>query len=183
MSNSSSGSARTTKTQTVPRNRAEEHLTQAMEGGSGSDRSAAGQPDRTAQQGKAGMTPGRPAGPRKVRLTISKVDPWSVMKLSFLLSVAIGIAMVVATFVIWVVLDRAGVFDTVSSALAEIAGGESSASETITSMFGLGRVISIATVLAIIDVILITAISTLVSLLYNLGSTLVGGLGLTLTDD
>lgn len=175
MSNSSSGSARTTKTQTVPRNQAEEHLTQAMEGG------PAGKPT----SGSAGSvkTPGRPVGPRKVKLTVSKVDPWSVMKLSFLLSVALGIAMVVATFVIWVVLDRAGVFDTISTALAEIAGGESSASQTITSMFQLGRVISIATVLAIVDIILITAISTLVSLLYNLGSTLVGGLGLTLTDD
>lgn len=182
MSNSSSGSARTAKTQTVPRSKAEEHLTQAMEGNSGSGRPGESS-GRTVPQGKKGNSPGRTAGPRKVRLTISKVDPWSVMKLSFLLSVAIGIAMVVATFVIWIVLDRAGVFDTISQALAEIAGGESSASETITSMFGLGRVISIATVLAIVDVILITAISTLVSLLYNLGATLVGGLGLTLTDD
>nr|WP_269151191.1 DUF3566 domain-containing protein [Spelaeicoccus albus] len=153
-----------------------------MEGGSGTN--AAGTETSGGKTASGGVkTPGRPAGPRKVKLTVSKVDPWSVMKLSFLLSVALGIAMVVATFVIWVVLDRAGVFDTISTALSEIAGGESSASQTITSMFELGRVISIATVLAIVDIILITAISTLVSLLYNLGSTLVGGLGLTLTDD
>lgn len=173
MSNTS-GPAGTTKTEATSRQRAEEHLTQAMENDASTN---AGSPSRPAQ------SPGKPVGPRRVKLTVSKVDPWSVMKLSFLLSVAIGIAMVVATLVIWLVMDSAGVFDTISSTLNQVAGGETDTSQTIMEMFGLGRVISIATVLAIIDVILITAISTLLSLLYNLGSILVGGVGLTLTDD
>ena len=46
----------------------------------------------------------RPASARRVRLTVSRVDPWSAMKVSFLLSVALGIAMVVMVFVLWTIL-------------------------------------------------------------------------------
>ena len=44
-------------------------------------------------------TVGPHGAPRRVRLAISRVDPWSVMKLSFLLSVAIGVMIVVAAAV------------------------------------------------------------------------------------
>ncbi len=48
---------------------------------------------------------------RSVRLTVAGLDPWSVLKLSFLLSVAIGIALVVASIVLWSVLNGMGVFN------------------------------------------------------------------------
>ena len=48
---------------------------------------------------------------------------------------------------------------------------------------GFGRVVSLAIVIGVIDVILLTAISTLGAFLYNVCSALVGGLQLTLTDD
>ncbi|HYD09720.1 MAG TPA: DUF3566 domain-containing protein, partial [Acidimicrobiales bacterium] len=44
-------------------------------------------------------------GARKVRLAVARIDPWSVMKLSFLLSVAIGIMIVVSAAVVWQTLD------------------------------------------------------------------------------
>src|SRR5690606_18802495 len=53
------------------------------------------------------------AGPRRVRLAVSRVDPWSVMKLSFLLSVAIGVMIVVAAAVVWGTLDALHVFTSV----------------------------------------------------------------------
>lgn len=48
---------------------------------------------------------------------------------------------------------------------------------------GFGKVVSLSIVIAVIDVLLISAISTLVAILYNVSSSLVGGLHLTLTDD
>jgi hypothetical protein len=124
---------------------------------------------------------GRPGGPRKVRLTLARLDPFSVLKLSFLLSVAVGIAIVVSAIVLWSVIDGMGVFDQINAMLRDILGSESKLD--INQYVGLSRVVSLATVLAVLNVVLITALATLGSFLYNLASGLVGGLHVTLSDD
>jgi hypothetical protein len=141
----------------------------------------------TAQRKGAPARPAgqRPAGPtgRRVRLTVSRVDPWSAMKMSFLLSVAIGIAMVVMVFVLWSVLAGMGIFDRVNDIAAQIFGADGSEPFDVMDYIGLGRVVSLSIVIGVIDVILITAIATLGAFLYNVSAALVGGLQLTLTDD
>ena len=132
----------------------------------------------TASGATATTTPG---AARKVRLAVARIDPWSVMKLSFLLSVAIGIMIVVAAAVIWFVLDGLAVFTKVNAMLVEIAGKESNFD--ILQFVGFGRVVSGATVIAVLDVILLTALSTIGAFLYNITAALVGGVNLTLTDD
>ena len=124
----------------------------------------------------------RPAG-RRVRLTVSRVDPWSVMKMSFLLSVAIGIAMVVMVFVLWSVLAGMGIFERINEIAADVLGADGSDPFDLMDYIGLARVMSLSIVIGVIDVILITAIATLGAFLYNVSSALVGGLQLTLTDD
>lgn len=127
----------------------------------------------------------RPAAAgRRVKLTVSRVDPWSVMKMSVLLSVALGIAMVVMVAVLWSILSGMGVFDQIDEAVRQIiSGGESEANFSILDFIGFGQVLSLSIVVAVIDVLLITAIATLAAFLYNVCSALVGGLQLTLTDD
>ncbi len=124
----------------------------------------------------------RPAANRRVRLTVSRVDPWSAMKISFLLSVALGIAMVVMVFVLWTILAGMGVFDQINGVIGQVVQDGSSRFD-IMDFIGLGRVLSLSIVVAVIDVVLITAISTLAAFLYNVSSALVGGVQLTLTDD
>ena len=123
----------------------------------------------------------RDGAPRRVRLAISRVDPWSVMKLSFLLSVAIGIMIVVAAAVVWLVLDGLSVFTKVNDMVGEIVGKESS--PDILQYVKFSRVVSGATFVAVIDVVLLTALSTIGAFLYNITASLVGGVTLTLTDD
>ncbi len=138
------------------------------------------------QPATAATAAGRPAAgrSRRVKLTVSRVDPWSTMKLSFLLSVALGIAFVIMTFVLWTILSGMGVFDQIDSVVGQVLQGSTSASKfSIMSFVGLGRVLSLSIVIAVIDVVLMTAISTLGAFLYNVCSALVGGLQLTLTDD
>lgn len=131
--------------------------------------------------GPMGPPPPRPVGARRVRLTIARIDPWSVLKLSFLLSVAVGIATVVASVVVWNVLDGMGVFSSINGVAGEIAGpGEKM---NIYDFVGLGRIISLSIVVAVINVLLLTALSTLGAFLYNLAGGLVGGLQVTLSDD
>jgi Transmembrane domain of unknown function (DUF3566) len=130
----------------------------------------------------------RPAmtGPRRVKLTVSRADPWSVMKMSFLISVAIGIAGVAMVATLWLVLSGMGVFSdierTVSSVLSSGATGGGT-QFNLMDYIGFGRVVSLAIVIGVIDVILLTALCTLGAFLYNVCSALVGGLQLTLTDD
>ena len=124
----------------------------------------------------------RPVAARRVRLTVSRVDPWSAMKISFLLSVALGIAGVVMVFVLWTILAGMGVFDQVNGIVGQVVQDGQQRFD-IMDFIGLGRVLSLSIVIAVIDVILITAIATLGAFLYNVSSALVGGVQLTLTDD
>lgn len=129
-----------------------------------------------------GATPTvRHDGPRRVRLSVSRVDPWSAMKLGFLLAVAIGIMTVVATAVVWYVLDGMMVFQKVQDFVTQIAGEESNVD--MLQFVEFGRVISVATLLGVVNVVIITALSTIMAFLYNIVAALVGGVHLTLTDD
>ena len=120
------------------------------------------------------------AGPRKVRLTVARVDPWSVLKLSFLLSVALGVGLVTASVVLWSVLNSMGVFSALDLTLKDLS---KESQFDIYSWVGLGRVVSLSTFIAVVNVVILMALSTLGAVLYNLASSLVGGLHVTLSDD
>ena len=128
------------------------------------------------------VKPAPKAKVRRARLLVSKVDPWSVLKMSFLLSVALGIVTVVAAIVLWTVLDLTGIFDQVDSLLGTLAGSEGGGFE-LKKVASLGQVASFATIIAVVNVVLLTALSMLSAVLYNIAATLVGGIGVTLTDD
>jgi hypothetical protein len=136
-----------------------------------------------AAQGQPGLVkPAPKAKVRRARLLVSKVDPWSVLKMAFLLSVALGIVTVVAAIVLWTVLDLTGIFDQVDSLLGTLAGSEGGGFE-LKKVASLGQVASFATIIAVVNVVLLTALSMLSAVLYNISATLVGGIGVTLTDD
>ncbi|GAB13209.1 DUF3566 domain-containing protein [Arthrobacter globiformis] len=136
-----------------------------------------------AAQGAPGLVkPAPKAKVRRARLLVSKVDPWSVLKMAFLLSVALGIVTVVAAIVLWTVLDLTGIFDQVDSLLGTLAGSEGGGFE-LKKVASLGQVASFATIIAVVNVVLLTALSMLSAVLYNISATLVGGIGVTLTDD
>ena len=126
-------------------------------------------------------TVGPHGAPRRVRLAISRVDPWSVMKLSFLLSVAIGVMIVVAAAVIWFTLNGLQVFAKADDLVTQITGTESGID--ILQFVEFQRVISGATLVAVIDVFLLTALATIGAFLYNIVAALVGGVHVTMTDE
>ena len=121
------------------------------------------------------------SGPRRVRLAVARIDPWSVMKLSFLLSVAIGIMIVVAAAVIWYTLDGLHVFTSVNDVIATLA--QSTEFFDVLEIASFQRTLSLATMIAVVDVVLLTALATIGAFLYNIVAALVGGIHLTLTDD
>ncbi|MEV7132888.1 DUF3566 domain-containing protein [Arthrobacter sp. NPDC093128] len=140
-------------------------------------------PGQGSAQGAPGLVkPAPKAKVRRARLLVSKVDPWSVLKMAFLLSVALGIVTVVAAIVLWTVLDLTGIFDQVDSLLGTLAGSEGGGFE-LKKVASLGQVASFAVIIAVVNVVLLTALSMLSAVLYNISATLVGGIGVTLTDD
>ncbi|MFG2324025.1 DUF3566 domain-containing protein [Streptomyces sp. NPDC048568] len=120
---------------------------------------------------------------RKARLRVSKADPWSVMKVSFLLSIALGICTIVASAVLWMVMDAMGVFSTVGGTISEATGSNESNGFDLQSFLSLPNVLLFATVIAVIDVVLATALATLGAFIYNLSAGFVGGVELTLAED
>ena len=135
-------------------------------------------------------TPGRrttkAAGkaPRRARLRLTRIDPWSVMKTSFLLSVAFGVVTFVAVFMVWSVLGAAGVWDSINATVASVVEGDSNSSDfDVTNYLGMGRVLGFTLLVSIIDVILLTAIATLTAFLYNMAAALLGGIEVTLAED
>lgn len=164
----------------------------AAAGGSSTSGAAAGAAAGTSTPkpgaGKAGATAARPSGtsalggsgPRRVRLAVSRVDPWSVMKLSFLMSVAIGIMIVVATAVVWITLDSLHVFATINDLVTEILADSNI---DLMQYVEFDRVLSIATLVAVVDIFLITALATIGAFLYNITAALVGGVHVTMTDE
>ena len=124
----------------------------------------------------------RPRRTRRARLRLVQVDAWSVMKTSFLLSIALGIVLVVAVAIIWAVLGAAGVWDSINSIVQQAIGGEGEPFD-IEEYAGTSRVLGFTMIVAVIDVILITAISTLGAFLYNLSAALLGGIEVTLAED
>jgi hypothetical protein len=126
----------------------------------------------------------RPRGTRRARLRLVHLDPWSVMKTSFLLSVAFGVVTFVAIFMVWSVLGAAGVWDSINSAVASIVEGDSGNSTfDVTNYVGMSRVLGFTLLVSVVDVILITAIATLTAFLYNLAAALLGGIEVTLAED
>jgi hypothetical protein len=176
-SSSSGGNSAATTTSSRPGS--------AATSGSGSGSSVGSTAGAGGSGSGATATQPRPTGSvrqRRVKLTVSRVDPWSAMKMSFLISVAIGIAGVVMVAVLWMILSGMGVFTQINSVVAQVINDNENPFN-IMDFLGFRRVLSLSIVIGVIDVILLTALSTLGAFLYNICSSLVGGIQLTLTDD
>lgn len=121
--------------------------------------------------------------PRRARLRLTRVDPWSVMKTSFLLAVAFGVVTVVAVTIVWSVLGMAGVWDSVNQTVQNVIGGEETSDFDVEDYLGMSRVLGFTMLVAVIDVILLTAMATLGAFLYNMAAALLGGVEVTLAED
>lgn len=119
--------------------------------------------------------------PKRARLYVTRLDPWSVTKVAFLLSLAIGILLVVAVGVLWWVLDVTGVFLTVSATVDDVVG-TAATGFNLMDYVELSRVMGVAVVVASIEIVLVSLLSTIFAILYNLTVGLTGGVEVVLSD-
>ncbi|GFJ79872.1 hypothetical protein Phou_040520 [Phytohabitans houttuyneae] len=120
-------------------------------------------------------------GPRRAKLNVKRIDPWSVMKFSFAVSLVLFIVVIVATSVLYLALDAMGVFESVNSSLTDLVsagGGENASTFRITAK----GVIGTSALIGAVNVVLFTALATLGAFIYNVCADLVGGVELTLAE-
>src|SRR5690606_10057628 len=61
---------------------------------------------------------------KQVRLKLVYIDFWSAVKLSFLVAVSLGIVLVVAAILVWIVLNSTGIFGSLDAILQDILDPE-----------------------------------------------------------
>jgi hypothetical protein len=119
-------------------------------------------------------------GPRRARLQLRHIDTWSALKISLVLSIALFFIWMVAVGVLYGVLSALGVFDTLNELFGQL--GSASGSEVAGDVVTPGVVFGGAAVIGAINIVLLTALCTVGTFIYNLCSDLVGGLELTLSE-
>ncbi|MGH3472118.1 MAG: DUF3566 domain-containing protein [Nocardioidaceae bacterium] len=125
----------------------------------------------------------RPRQTRRAKLRLTRIDPWSVTKTAFLLSIAFGIMCVVAVFLVFSIMSAAGLWDHINSTIQGLINEKPGHQFDIKQYVGMSRVMGITMLIAAVDVVLITALATLSAFIYNLSSAVLGGVEVTLAED
>lgn len=131
---------------------------------------------------KAEPKRGRATTVRRARLMVTRFDPWSVLKTSFMLTISFAIILLVAVAILWWILDQLSVFDALSRTVNDIAGSGTTQFD-LRSVLSFGRVMGVTLVLAAVQIVLISVLATLFSFLYNLAVGISGGLEVTLSEE
>jgi Transmembrane domain of unknown function (DUF3566) len=104
---------------------------------------------------------------RQAMLTLARVEPWSVMKFSF---------------VLYMVLSALGVFDSLQNTVSSITSSQSSAGTNISHWFSASLILGYTAMLGALNIVLITAMCTVGSVVYNLIAKTLGGIEVTLRE-
>jgi hypothetical protein len=119
---------------------------------------------------------------RQAHLTIARVEPWSVMKFSFVVSLVAFVILFVAVSVLYGVLSGLGVFDSLQRVVASVTSSQGSTGVNAKVWFSASKVLGYTALLGAFNIVLITAMATIGSVVYNLTSRLVGGVEVTLRE-
>lgn len=135
---------------------------------------------RSVPRGGGDDAPAKRRQTRRIRLTLARLDPFSVMKLSFLIAVAVGIATVVSVAVLWNIVDAIGLWAKLDQLGRDLNGGKPL---PFMDFFQFKKMVSYGVVVAFVNLVIITALGTLLAFLYNIVAALLGGLRMTFTDE
>ena len=119
---------------------------------------------------------------RQAHLMVSRFEPWSVMKFSFMISLACFVILFVAVALLYATLAGLGVFDAIQNALNNVTSGQGTGGVNISKYLSASTILSYTALLGVLNVFLITAFATVGSLVYNLTAHLIGGVEVTLRE-
>jgi Transmembrane domain of unknown function (DUF3566) len=119
---------------------------------------------------------------RQAHLTIARVEPWSVMKFSFVVSLVAFVILFIVVSVLWGSLSALGVFESLQRVVSSVTSSQGSNGVNAAKWFSASRVLGWTALLGSLNIVLITAMSTIGAVVYNLTSRLVGGVEVTLRE-
>lgn len=119
----------------------------------------------------------RSRGPVRASMQIRRIDPWSALKVSLLLSVALFFVWMIAVAFLYLVLGGMGVWSKLNSNVGDLLTNTSSG-ELVSS----GTIFGGAALIGLVNIVLLTAMATVGAFIYNLTTDLVGGIEVTLAD-
>ena len=108
---------------------------------------------------------------KQVRLRLVYVDFWSAVKLSFLAAVALAIVTVVATFLVYMVLQTTGMITRLDDLFKAFDDNF-----TLSDFINLPQVMAFAAIVAILNLVVVTVLGAVVAGIYNLMVKVTGGL-------
>jgi hypothetical protein len=117
---------------------------------------------------------------KQVQLKLVKIEVWSAVKAGFFVTLAAGIATIVGFFALWLVVGQIGLFASLNSLLSGIFGD---GGVDIEQELSLPRVMSFASTLAIVNVILGTALAGLYAMIFNVIGKITGGIAVSFTNN
>ena len=125
---------------------------------------------------------GSQAPARRAELVIARLEPWSVMKFSFLMSLVAWVVLFVAVAFLYFVLSSLGVFTSIQHTLTSVTSSSGSSGANLGHWFSASRVLGYTMLLGAVNIVLITALSTVGAMIYNLVTHLGGGIEVTLRE-
>ncbi len=120
----------------------------------------------------------RPRGPVRASMQIRRVDPWSTLKVSAVLSVALFFVWMIAVAFLYLVLGGMGVWNKLNSNVGDLLNNTGGTAELVSS----GTIFGGAVLIGLVNIVLMTAAATIGAFIYNLTTDLIGGVEVTLAD-
>jgi Transmembrane domain of unknown function (DUF3566) len=119
-------------------------------------------------------------GPVRASMQIRRIDPWSALKVSLVLSVAMFFVWMIAVAFLYLVLGGMGVWSKLNSNVGDLltSASGSAGGELVSS----GTIFGGAALIGLVNIVLLTAAATIGAFIYNLTTDLVGGVEVTLAD-
>src|SRR6185369_4323238 len=145
-------------------------------------------PERPSSESSANRPPAagrlqvgnRHKGPVRASMQIRRIDPWSTLKVSLVLSVALFFVWMIAVAFLYLVLGGMGVWSKLNSNVGDLltSASGSTGGELVSS----GTIFGGAALIGLVNIVLLTAAATIGAFIYNLTTDLVGGVEVTLAD-
>jgi hypothetical protein len=121
----------------------------------------------------------RSQGPVRASMQIRRLDPWSVLKVSLVLSVALFFVWMIAVAFLYLVLGGMGVWSKLNSNVGDLLTSASGSGGELVSS---GTIFGGAALIGLVNIVLLTAMATCGAFIYNLTTDIVGGIEVTLAD-